>query len=221
MKQIIVPALLISLCFFKGNAKDNTHKNNYLGTNFYYNKHFTNFKHGAMLDVSYERTFNRWVGLQTSLGFNKASMNLNNWKEDFLDNKFSVPSLTSSILLNLVGNFYCVQTLKHRLKLGFGIEYRNINDVITSGFIDLQPDRRDPIAIITQSWFEKYNDFGISANISYQYIFKKGIGINTAFGYNHYFTELSKNAYDRNTNTKYRNGGSNFLKLGIGILYNF
>ena len=89
-------------------SKDNTHKNNSLGVNFYYNNHNQYFTPGFMLDVNYEHVFNRWVGLQTSLGFNRAKVKLNDWKKDVLEQNYGYkyPSLTSSILLNVVGNFY-------------------------------------------------------------------------------------------------------------------
>lgn len=218
MKQIIVPALLISLCFFKGNAKDNTHKNNYLGTNFYYNNHNQYFTPGFMLDVNYEYVFNRWVGLQTSLGFNRAKTKLNDWKKDVKERNYGYeyPNLTSSILFNLVGNFYCINNVHNKLKLGFGVEYRNITDALTIGAVDLLPEIKDESTLYPNTRFEQFNDLGFSGNISYQYVFDKGIGINSTFGYNYYFTDMSKKAKRGE-----RLGGSSFLKLGIGVFYSF
>ncbi|MCB9034905.1 MAG: hypothetical protein H6553_13795 [Chitinophagales bacterium] len=204
-------------------------KRHNIGGNMYYNKHNQYFTNGFMFDVNYEYVFNRWIGLQTSLGFNRAKRNLNDWKENYLDGingsisfDKKVPSLTSSILLNIKGNFYCINNTKSKLKLGLAIEYRNITDVITSGIVDLQPNGSSaPELIITQTFFEQYNDLGISSNICYTYILKNNIGLNFSFGYNHYFTDLSKRAYDREKNEKYRTGGSSFLKAGIGISYQF
>lgn len=223
MKKNILFILLISFVSLVF-AKDTLllSKKNVLGTTFYYNNHNQNFTPGFMLDVNYERIFNRWVGLQTSLGFNRAKVNLNDWKKDIINAQkppyqqgVQYPSLTSSILFNVVGNFYAINNTKHRLKFGFGLEYRNITDAITNNIFDPLPQIIDE-SLYTGTSFEQFNDLGISGNMSYQYIFKKGIGINTTFGYNHYFTDLSKKAKKGE-----RVGGSSFIKLGVGILYNF
>ena len=216
MKKLILLLLHLVFCF-TSNAKDSTtYKENILGANFYYNHHNQYFISGFMLDANFEHVFNRYVGLQTSFGFNRAKVNLNNWKEDFINEVFQnkYPNLTASILVNIVGNFYCINTKTNKLKLGFGIEYRNITDVITAGLIDLSPNKQEPSAIFTQSSFEQFNDIGLSANISYQYFFKSGVGINSTFGYNHYFTNMSDKAKNGE-----RVGGSSFLKLGMGIAY--
>lgn len=216
MKKLILFILPLVFCI-TSNAKDSTaYKENILGANFYYNNHNQYFTPGFMLDANFEHVFNRWVSLQTSLGFNRAKVNLNNWKEDYINEVFQskYPNLTASILVNIVGNFYCINTKTNKLKLGLGMEYRNITDVITPGLFDIAPNIQDPSTILTQSRFEQFNDLGISANISYQYFFKKGLGINSTFGYNHYFTNMSDKAKKGE-----RAGGSSFLKLGIGIAY--
>ena len=109
-----------------------------------------------------------------------------------------------------------INNLHSKLKLGFGIEYRNIADAITNSVVNLLPNQNDESTLYPNTHFEQFNDLGISGNISYQYLFNKGIGINTTFGYNHYFTNLSKKAKRGE-----RLGGSNFLKLGIGVFYSF
>jgi hypothetical protein len=221
MSIIFILVILCIICNVVQAKTDSLHyKRNQLGSTLYYNKHNQYFSNGTMFDVNYEYIFNRWVGIQTSFGFNRANVNLTKWKEDYINsNGFlgEFPSLTSSILFNIIGNFYCINKQKHRLKLGFGLEYRNINDVISNSLLNLDLTLPfNPELIFTQTEFEKFNDLGISGNISYQYIFKKGLGINTTMGYNHYFTNMSQKAKRGE-----RFGGSSFLKIGLGINYSF
>lgn len=179
------------------------------------------------MDAGYGYVFNRWVGIGASLGMNRAQVNLNDWKKDFLNNApngrgFDYPGLSSSILVNITGNFYCIQSEHHHLRLGLGIEYRNISDIVTPALLQLNNQNPyDPNSIVTQSRFENFNDLGLSGNLNYTYFFRKGLGINAVAGYNHYFTDLSKRAYNRETNERYRWGGSSFLKVGAGIVYKF
>jgi hypothetical protein len=216
-KNILFIFVIVLANIAYGNDTLSSSKKNILGANFYYNNHNQYFKTGVMLDVTYEHVFNRWIGLQTSLGFNRAKVKLNDWKKDVQDQNYDYkyPSLTSGILFNIVGNFYAINNVKHKLKFGFGLEYRNITDAITIGVFDPLPQTNDETLYPSTS-FEQYNDLGISGNMSYQFILKKGIGINTTFGYNHYFTDISKRAKEGD-----RVGGSSFIKLGIGIIYCF
>ncbi|MCO5230755.1 MAG: hypothetical protein M9958_06330 [Chitinophagales bacterium] len=223
MKIFLTLAILfVSSLAYHASAVEKPH---FVNGNIYYNLHNQYYSKGIMMDASYGYIFNRWVGIGASIGMNRAQVNLNNWRKDWLNypisgRGFDFPSMTSSILVNVMGNFYCIQNDHHHLKLGLGIEYRNVSDIITIGLV--QPlGVNDPASVYTNSRFENFNDLGLSGNLSYTYFFKNGLGINTVAGYHHYFSDLSKRAYNRATNESLRWGGGGFLKFGVGIVYQF
>ncbi|HMU99246.1 MAG TPA: hypothetical protein PLC61_06535 [Chitinophagales bacterium] len=223
MKYIIIYLIILFLNNNISIAQDsNQYKYNNLGTNFYYNtdNNYFFFKPGFILDVYYERVLNRWFGLQTSFGYNRAKTKLNDWKYRFFTEGIAdYPSLSSSILLSMSGNFYCLHKINHKIKIGLGIEYRNITDVITTGAVYLYPDsiQNNYQKLYPITSFEQYNDLGFSGNLNYQYKFKKGIGISSTFGFNYYFLNTSKQARTHNRISD----SQLLLKFGIGAFYSF
>lgn len=65
----------------------------------------------------------------------------------------NIQDLTSGILFNIVGNFYAINNVKHKLKFGFGLEYRNITDAITIGVFNplLKPMMKHYIQVLVLS----------------------------------------------------------------------
>ncbi|HMU99227.1 MAG: hypothetical protein K1X26_10075 [Chitinophagales bacterium] len=49
--------------------------------------------------------------------------------------------------------------------------------------VDLLIELKDESTLYPNTRFEQFNDLGFTGNISYQYVFDKGIGINPTFGY--------------------------------------